>query len=143
MATERSSELVGICIKNLGSLSITWIPFHCRKRKICLDCKEEADEARDDMVIKLKVGVEESDGKSCLPARMPLPKDMVTLDDSDQELQTDTSSESEVEFDAADIDLAGEGAGGDVVNNFLKSTFNMYDLKNQGIHLSSTFSTTP
>lgn len=95
------------------------------------------------MVIKLKVGVEESDGKSCLPARMPLPKDMVTLDDSDQELQTDTSSESEVEFDAADIDLAGEGAGGDVVNNFLKSTFNMYDLKNQGIHLSSTFSTTP
>ena len=94
------------------------------------------------MVIKLKVGVEESEGRSCLPERMPLPKDMVTLDDSDQELQTDTSSESEVEFDAAEIDLAGEGAGGDLVNNFLKSTFNMYNLKSQVIHLSSTFSAT-
>ena len=92
----------------------------------------------------MKMGVEESDGKSCLPVEMPLPKDMVTLDDSDQELQTDTSSESELEFDAADIDLDGGGAGGDVVNNFLKSTFNMYNLKHQGIHhLSSTFSNTP
>ena len=28
------------------------VALHCRKRKICADCKEEADEARDDMVLR-------------------------------------------------------------------------------------------
>ena len=131
---------LSICVSRTNAPKSTALfLFHGRKRKICLDCKEEADEARDDMVIKLKVGVEENDGKSCLPVRMPLPKDMVTLDDSDQELQTDTSDESEVEFNAADLDLTGGGTGGDIVNNFLKSTFNMYDLKNQGRYLLRAF----
>ena len=58
---------------------------HCRKRKICADCKEEADEARDDMVLRLRAGVAGSRDRSCLPETMPLPKDCVTLDDSDQE----------------------------------------------------------
>ena len=124
-----------MCTRFDGILS-----FCGRKRKICLDCKEEADEARDDMVVRLKVGVEGSDGKSCLPESMPLPKDMVTLDDSDQELQTDTSSESELEFDASEIGLSGRGdPAGDIVNNFLKSTFNMYDLKQQGSRLPGIF----
>lgn len=80
---------------------------------MCKNCAEEAEACSKDMARRLL------NGESCFPSRgqFPLPCDMVSLDDSDDEEVTDSSSESDLE-----IEIQGENVVEDeTVKNMVKS----------------------
>ena len=62
-----------------------------KKRKVCFSCERKANEAQDKMFEDLV------NGESILKEKLfPTPKDVVLIEDSDEEPISDTSSESEV-----------------------------------------------
>ena len=72
-----------------------------KKRKVCSECDQEALDVQLEMKIKLLRG------EMCLPNLLPAPKEIMTLDESDEDLVTDSSEESEVELELDDDDSNG------------------------------------
>ena len=70
-----------------------------KKRKICDFCFGSSEEYR------MKLRRDLAEGKSVLADRLPVPKEFVLLEDSDEESETDYSEESEFE-----VDLSSHGA---------------------------------
>ena len=64
-----------------------------KKRKICAVCQASSEDYR------LKLRRDLSEGKSVLADKLPVPKEFVLLEDSDEESETDCSEESEFEVD--------------------------------------------
>ena len=70
-----------------------------KKRKICDDCYDSSEQFR----LKLRRDLDEE--KSLLAERLPVAKEFVLLEDSDEESETNDSEESEFE-----VDLSEDGA---------------------------------
>ena len=64
-----------------------------KKRKICVDCQALSEDYR------LKLRRDLAENKSVLAERLPVPKEFVLLEDSDEQSETDCSEESEFELD--------------------------------------------
>ena len=64
-----------------------------KKRKICAGCLASSEDHR------LKLRRDLAEKKSVLAERLPVPKETVLLEDSDEESETDWSEESEFEAD--------------------------------------------
>ena len=64
-----------------------------KKRKICAVCLASSEDYR------LKLTKDLAEKKSVLADRLPVPKEFVLLEDSDEESETDWSEESEFEVD--------------------------------------------
>jgi len=58
-----------------------------RKRKVCTQCKEVAMTKQKELVQKLV------EGESLFGEKLPVPQDILMLEDSDEELRTDTSED--------------------------------------------------
>eukprot|EP00095_Tigriopus_kingsejongensis_P009519 snap_masked-scaffold561_size136864-processed-gene-0.7 protein:Tk09519 transcript:snap_masked-scaffold561_size136864-processed-gene-0.7-mRNA-1 annotation:"histone-lysine n-" len=70
------------------------VPVESRcKRKVCDTCRGEASQAHRRMVERAH------SGQTCLEPHRPTPRDMVTLDDSDEEMVADSSSEEELDLE--------------------------------------------
>ena len=70
-----------------------------KKRKVCLSCLTKANNAQDKMLENLVRG------DSIIKDKLfPTPKDVVLIEDSDEEPISDTSSESELELDLETLD---------------------------------------
>lgn len=66
----------------------------CKKRKVCFPCEKKAIEAQDKMLINLAANTSIITNKL-----FPTSRDVVLIEDSDEEAITDTSSDSEIEMD--------------------------------------------
>ena len=66
-----------------------------------------------------------------MPDKTPLTKDMVTLDDSDEELVTDSSSDSEFELDLDYSKLDKDASSNDRVKDIVESIMDKLEIKNQ------------
>ena len=76
-----------------------------KKRKVCLPCEKKAIDAQDAMLAKL------ADNQSVITEKLfPTCKDVVVIEDSDEEPITDTSSDSEIEleFEKESTELSSE-----------------------------------
>ena len=70
-----------------------------KKRKVCLTCERKAIETQDKMIENLL------SGDSIIKEKLfPTPKDVVLIEDSDEEPISDTSSESEIELEFEQCD---------------------------------------
>eukprot|EP00092_Neocalanus_flemingeri_P039054 GFUD01042514.1.p1 GENE.GFUD01042514.1~~GFUD01042514.1.p1 ORF type:complete len:1002 (-),score=358.73 GFUD01042514.1:84-3089(-) len=67
-----------------------------RKRKVCQHCKEVVMTKQKDLVEKLMKG------ESLLGEKLPVAQDILMLEDSDEELQTDSSEDEELELELTD-----------------------------------------
>ena len=65
-----------------------------KKRKVCLPCERKALDAQDKMLVNLA-----ADKSVIIDKLFPTSKDVVLIEDSDEEPITDTSSDSEVEME--------------------------------------------
>ena len=77
-----------------------------RKRKVCYSCKEKVNEGRQELVEKLR-----DQNQRVLSSPLPVPRDMVILEDSDEEPVTDSSGDSEFEIDVTSSSGESEGDG--------------------------------
>ena len=66
-----------------------------RKRKVCLGCREEVERGRRRLLGRLERG------EDVLAERLPVPRDMVVLEDSDEEPATDSSRDSDLQLDVS------------------------------------------
>ncbi|TRY76583.1 hypothetical protein TCAL_09221 [Tigriopus californicus] len=91
-----------------------------RKRKVCPRCRDQAEQARHRMVERAR------QGQLCLWAGLPTPRDMVTLDDSDEETVTDSSSDEEI-----DLTLSGDPPTAHMVRSLLNQVLTESRLQEQ------------
>ena len=91
-----------------------------KKRKICEDCLDFAEATSDAMAKKLLKQ------EPCFPSeQFPLPKSLVTLDDSDEEFVDNSSSESEYEFETDKFE--------ELVSKVMKEKFKIEDQIDEAI----------
>ena len=85
-----------------------------KKRKICLRCYDIVDSHRRRLLRKLE------DGESLLSEQLPVPRDLVLLEDSDENSETDSSEESEFEMDTGELlsSSAGSSSGSAMSGDF-------------------------
>ena len=69
-----------------------------RKRKVCTKCKEVAMDKQKELVQKLVKG------ESLFGEKLPVAQDILMLEDSDEELLTDSSDDEELEVELTDSD---------------------------------------
>ena len=77
-----------------------------RKRKVCHSCREKVEEGRNELVEKLR-----DKNQTVLSSPLPVPRDMVILEDSDEEPVSDSSGDSEFEIDVTSSSGESEGDG--------------------------------
>ena len=79
-----------------------------KKRKICPLCFDKVDSQRRRLLRRLE------DGESLLSEPLPVPRDLVLLEDSDENSETDSSEESELEVEPGDLlSSSGSSLSGD------------------------------
>ena len=85
-----------------------------KKRKICPLCHNIVDTHRQRLLKKLK------DGESLLSDPLPVPRDLVLLEDSDENSETDSSEESEFEMDTGELlsKSTGSSSGSSMSGDF-------------------------
>ena len=100
-----------------------------RKRKICHGCKEKVDEGREELVEKLR-----DKDQRVLSCPLPVPRDMVILEDSDEEPVTDSSGDSEFEIDVTSSSGESEGDGKTAeerLNSIIDDALNNLNMESQ------------
>lgn len=86
-----------------------------KKRKICPRCHDIVDSHRRRLLQKLE------DGESLLSEPLPVPRDLVLLEDSDENSETDSSEESEYEMDTGELvsrEDTGSSSGSSMSGDF-------------------------
>lgn len=91
-----------------------------RKRKVCSRCRDQAEQARHRMAQRAR------QGQLCLWAGLPTPRDMVTLDDSDEETVEDSSSDEEM-----DLLLTGDRPTAQLVRSLLNQVLDQGRIQRQ------------
>merc|ERR1719228_2874349 len=86
----------------------------------------EVEKGRLDLVDMLK------EKKALLAERLPVPRDMVLLEDSDEEPVTDSSGDSEIEIDLSSEDSSDGGrTAEEKLNSIIDSALDSFDIEFQ------------
>ena len=99
-----------------------------RKRKVCNSCAERVESGRAELVNVLR-----NQDQKVLSQPLPVPRDMVILEDSDEEPVTDSSEDSEFEVDlTSSSDSEGEGRTAEErLNSIIDNALNNLNMENQ------------
>ena len=99
-----------------------------RKRKVCNSCSERVESGRAELVNVLR-----NQDQKVLSQPLPVPRDMVILEDSDEEPVTDSSEESEFEVDlTSSSDSEGDGRTAEErLNSIIDDALNKLNMENQ------------
>jgi histone-lysine N-methyltransferase SETDB1 len=101
-------------------------PDSGRKRKVCGECRAGVERGRAALVGRLRAG------GALLEDRLPVPGDMVVLEDSDEEPVTDSSGDSEFEIDVSSEDSDDQGkTAEEKLNGIIDRALGSFDMKTQ------------